>query len=52
MTNTGNGGLGLTKISLKVQVQRVMWLKTALSYGKNDFTRNLLGFNFGKMIDI
>ena len=52
MTNTGNGGLGLTNISLKVQAQRVMWLKTVLSYGKDDFTRKLAEFNLGKMIDI
>ena len=48
MTNTGNGGLGLTNISLKVQAQRVIWLKTVLSYGKDDFTRKLAEFNFGK----
>ena len=48
MTNRGNGGLGLTNISLKVQAQRVMWLKTVLSYGKDDFTRKLAEFNLGK----
>ena len=48
MTNTGNGGLGLTNISLKVQAQRVMWLKTVLSYGKDDFTRKFVEFNLGK----
>ena len=48
MTKTGSGGLGLTNISLMVQAQRVMWLKTVLSYGKNDFTRKLVEFNLGK----
>ena len=48
MTNTSNGGLGLTNISLKVQAQRVMWLKTLLSYEKHDFTRKLVEFNLGK----
>ena len=48
MTNTGCGGLGLTNISLKVQAQRVMWLKTVLSYGKDDFTGKVAEFNLGK----
>ena len=48
MTNTGNGGLGLTNISLKIQTQRVMWLKTVLSYRKDDFSRTLVEFNLGK----
>ena len=52
MTNTGNGGLSLTNISLKVQEQRVMWLKTVLSYEKDDFTRKLIEFNLGKMMEI
>ena len=48
MTSAGSGGLGLTNISSKVQAQRVMWLKTVLSYGKDDFTRKLVEFNLGK----
>ena len=48
MTNTGSGGLGLTNISLKIQAQRMMWLKTVLSYGKDDFTRKSVEFNLGK----
>ena len=48
MTNTGNGEPGLTNISLKVQAQRVMWLKTVLSYGKDDFTRKFTEFNLGE----
>ena len=52
MTNTGNGRLGLTNISLKVHAQRVMWLKTVLNYGKDDFTRKLVEFSLGKMMDI
>ena len=48
MTNTGNGGLSLINISSKVLAQRVMWLKTVLSYGKDDFTRKLVEFNLGE----
>ena len=48
MTDTGSGGLGLTNISLKVQAQRVMWLKTVLTYGKDDFARKSVEFNLGK----
>ena len=48
MTNIGNSGLGLTNISLIVQAQRVVRLKTVLSYGKDDFTRKLAEFNLGK----
>ena len=48
MTNTGNGGLGVRNIGLKLQAQRVICLKTVLSYGKDDFTRKLAEFNLGK----